>query len=185
MDKRQEQLNELLLHYLKESAKGNKEAFTSFAENIGKRVLTIAFRILKDRMYAEDVLNEVLIKIWQKLDDIIKLKRPIGYINTIAYNLALDFWRRKTPVSLHENMPARSTDTDLKLDIDTAFARLESLESDIVTLHLEMGYSLKQVAKLHNLTEKSTYYKYSVALKKLQNSLKPNDFLEISKGGMR
>lgn len=185
MDKRQEQLNDLLLHYLKESAKGNKEAFTLFAENIGKRVLTIAFRILKDRMYAEDVLNEVLIRVWQKLDDIIKLKKPIGYINTIAYNLALDFWRRKKPIPLNDNMQAQSYDTDLKLDIDTAFAKLEPLESEIVTLHLEMGYSLKQVAELHKLTEKATYYKYSVALKKLQNSLRSNDFLEVSKGGMR
>jgi len=180
-----EQLNEMLLHYLKEAAKGDREAFTSFAENIAKRVLTIAFRVLKDKMHAEDVLNETLIKIWQNLDKIISLKKPIGYINTIAYNLALDFYRKKTPASLHDNLPAKVSDTDLKLDIDTAFSKLESLDREIVSLHLEMGYSLKQVAGLHNLTEKATYYKYSTALKKLQNFLKPADYREICKGGAR
>ena len=184
-NKRQEQLNEMLLHYLKNASKGDREAFTSFAENIAKRVLTIAFRVLKDKMYAEDVLNETLIKIWQNLDKIINLKKPIGYINAIAYNLALDFWRKKTPSPIHDNMPAKTADTDLKLDIDTAFAKLEPLDREIVSLHLEMGYSLKQVAGFCNLTEKATYYKYSTALKKLQNSLKPNDFSELCalKGG--
>ncbi|MCL1901141.1 MAG: hypothetical protein FWG51_01950, partial [Firmicutes bacterium] len=97
-----EELNEKLIHYLKLSNTGDKEAFTKFAQNIGKRVFSISLKIVNDKMHAEDVLNNVLIKVWQNTEKILKLNNPIGYINTIAYNASIDIKRKKSELPLFD-----------------------------------------------------------------------------------
>jgi len=166
-----EELNVKLLHYLKLSNKGDKQAFTTFAEKISKRVLSISLKIVTDKMHAEDVLNTVLLKVWQNTDKILKLKNPIGYINTIAYNASIDIKRKKAELPLFENIAHPAIDRELKMDTQEALSRLDNQEREIVLYQVHAGYSFQKIAGLLGLTKKAVYLRYQKAIKKLKEYL--------------
>ena len=163
-----EELNEKLLHYLKLSNNGDKQAFTLFAEKIGKRILSISLKIVTDKMHAEDVLNTVLLKVWQNTDKILKLKNPIGYINTIAYNASIDIMRKKAELPLFDNIAYPARDHELKMDTQKALSRLDNQEREIVLYQVHAGYSFQKIAFLLGLTKKAVYLRYQKAITKLK-----------------
>lgn len=167
------ELNEELLYYLKLSNNDDKEAFTKFAQNISKRIFHIALNIVNDKMYAEDVLNSVLFKTWNNMEKILKLKNPIGYINTIAYNESIDIKRKKPELPLFDNIPYQENhDNDAKIDIEEALNTLNNEEREIVLYHIHAGYSFQKIAFLLGITKKAVYLRYIKSAKKLKEYLK-------------
>lgn len=164
-------MNEILLQYLIQASKDDKDAFTKFAENISKRIFSIAYKITNDKMHSEDVLNIVLLKTWENIDKIIKLKNPIGYINTIAYNAALDIVRKAREFPLFDNMSAPEQNIVDKTDIETALKHLTSTEREIVLYHTHANLSFRKIAMLMNSTKKAVYLKYKKAVGKLKEFL--------------
>ena len=157
---------------LRLTADGDKYAFTRFAENISGRVLAIAFKITGDKMHSEDVLNTVLLKVWQNIEKLIKLEKVIEYINTIAYNAAFDVMRKKQALSLYDdNVPASENDHEARIDIKTALNILNEQSRQIVLYHIHAGYSFREIAELMNLTKKVVYTKYIAATKKMKEIL--------------
>jgi len=165
-------LEDETLALLKSALKGDKEAFKKFAESKGKRILTIAQMVLKGNMYADDVLNTVLVKVWQNLDKIIELKSPTGYINTIAYNAAIDIERKRRELPLFDNLPETCKDYETKMDIETALNALSEEERQIVLYHVHAGYSFKKIGELLELTKKAVYIRYLRAVNQLKERLK-------------
>lgn len=171
-----ENLEDEILVLLKSTTKGDKEAFTKFAEILGKRILTIAKKIINDKMYAEDVLNTVLFKVWQNSEKIIKLKNPVGYINTIAYNAAIDIKRKKTELPLFDNVPCPIKDNDAKMDMEEALSFLDKEAREIVLYHIHANYSFQKIGMLLGFTKKAVYLKYQKAIGILKNYLKNEKF---------
>ena len=164
-------MDEILLHYLKQAAENDKDAFSEFAKSISKRVLSIAYGITGDRMYAEDVLNIVLLRVWENAEKIIKLKKPVGYINTIAYNAALDFKRQAQELPLSDTLTEADYDLAQKIDIDTALERLSADEREIVLYHVHARFSFRKIALATGCTKKAVYLKYKKAVEKLKEFL--------------
>ena len=160
-----------IIALLKSAAEGNKDDFRAFAQLVGKRIMTIAQRVLRDKMYAEDVFNTVLTKVWQNLDKIVKLDNPTGYINTIAYNASIDIARKNKELPLFENLPDSNKDYDAKIDVTTALAALSEEERLIVIYNVHAGYSFKKIGELLGLTKKAVYLRYQKAIKTLKRRL--------------
>ena len=58
--------NHLLTEYMERAAKGDQRAFQSLAQALGQKIFALSFRLLSgDRAMAEDISQEVLIKLWQ------------------------------------------------------------------------------------------------------------------------
>lgn len=161
-------MNETLIFYLKQAAGNDKQAFVRFAEAVGKRILSIAFRITNDKGHSEDVLNIVLLKVWQNIEKVINLKNPIGYINTIAYNTAIDIKRKQRELPLFDSIPNTQNDFDSNIDMETALSCLSDEEREIVLYHVHAGYSFRKIAGLTNSAKKSVYVKYIKAVKRLK-----------------
>jgi RNA polymerase sigma-70 factor (ECF subfamily) len=76
-------------------AQGDRSAFRTLYGVAGSRLFAICLRMLRDREEAEDVLQEALVKIWQKsyLFDPAK-GDGLAWVATVARNCALDRLRR-------------------------------------------------------------------------------------------
>lgn len=168
-----EELNKKLIHYLKLSNNNDKEAFTMFAELVCKRILSISLKIVNDKMYAEDVLNTVLLKVWQNTEKILKLKNPVGYINTIAYNASIDIKRKKAELPLFDNLAYPSKDHETKIDMEKALSHLDNQEREIVLYQIHARFSFQKIALLLGITKKAVYLRYLKAVKKLKDYLEP------------
>jgi RNA polymerase sigma factor (sigma-70 family) len=71
-----------------------KRPFRRLAEQYGDRVYTFAYYSLRNREEAEDVTQEVLVKLWQHVDEIDPGKLP-AWVMRVARNAVIDAARRQ------------------------------------------------------------------------------------------
>lgn len=146
-------------------AKGDKQALKVFLNAFGGKIMSISFRILKDKPLCEDVLNEILIKIWNEAYKYKNLSNINGYIYTMAYNKAIDIKRKKKDVFFcneenMENIQAESTDTDEKIFIDQILFKIEEPLRSILILKASHKLSFFEIAKIKNISYKSARNQY-------------------------
>jgi RNA polymerase sigma-70 factor, ECF subfamily len=82
----------------------DRAAFESVYQATSAKLYGILLRILKRRDVADEVLQEVYVKIWDRAGDFDpKMASPITWMATIARNRALDEIRRKNPDSIEDH----------------------------------------------------------------------------------
>lgn len=90
---------------LQRIAARDRPAFAMLYSATSAKLYGIVLRILKRRDIAEEVLQDVYVKIWERAGDFEAGRAsPITWMATIARNRALDEVRKVAPVSL-EDMP--------------------------------------------------------------------------------
>ena len=92
-----------LVTALQQTAHGDRVAFQLVYEATSLKLYGVVVRILGRRDLADEVLQEVYIRVWQRAGDFNAASgSPITWLVAIARNLALDQARRKTPRSIEE-----------------------------------------------------------------------------------
>lgn len=78
----------------------DRAAFRTLYERTSAKLFGVVLRILKDRSEAEEAIQEVYVKIWQRADRFIPGNTsPISWLVAVARNHALDILRARRPVS--------------------------------------------------------------------------------------
>lgn len=89
---------EELVALLRRTADGDRTAFAALYQATHRKLFGIVLRIMKRQTLAEEVLQEVYIRIWKHADTYASGKSsPITWMAVIARNCALDEVRRKSP----------------------------------------------------------------------------------------
>lgn len=79
---------------------GDRVAFAALYRATSPRLMGICFRILKNRGEAEEALQEIYIKVWQRAKSFATgYSQPSAWLATIARNHAIDTIRARKPVS--------------------------------------------------------------------------------------
>lgn len=82
----------------------DKAAFSALYRATSAKLYGIVLRILHRRDLADEVLQEVYVKIWDRAGDFNpRVGAPITWMATIARNRALDEARRKVPQSIEDH----------------------------------------------------------------------------------
>jgi len=86
-------------------ARRDRAAFAALYHATSAKMFGTALRILRRRDLAEDIVQEVYAKIWERAGDFDAAKAsPITWMAAIVRNRALDVVRRKAPMQL-EDLP--------------------------------------------------------------------------------
>ena len=94
-----------LAEVMAQVAKRDRAAFAVLYQATSAKLYGIVQRILPGKGLADEVLQEVYVKIWDRAGDFDAGRAsPISWMAAIARNRALDEARRRTPLSL-EDMP--------------------------------------------------------------------------------
>ena len=81
-------------------ALGERLAFEQLYQKTSGKLFGICLRILNNRNDAEDAMQEVFIKIWNKADGFAKGRASgIAWLCAIARNQAIDHYRRRKPAT--------------------------------------------------------------------------------------
>lgn len=84
-------------------AASDRTAFNQLYAATSAKLFGIVLRILRRRDLAEEVLQEVYVKIWQRAGDFDAARSsPVTWMATIARNSALDVARRRSHVPIDE-----------------------------------------------------------------------------------
>jgi len=91
-------------HLIARIAQHDRAAFRLLYDRTSAKLLGVCLRILNDRAEAEDVLQEVYVKIWNKADRFSSGKASgIAWLAAVARNQSIDRYRRRRPISTDEN----------------------------------------------------------------------------------
>ena len=114
-----------LVTLLQRVAGQDQTAFQGLYDATSAKLYGIILRILRRRDLADEILQEVYVKIWERAADYTPTRAsPITWMATIARNRALDEVRKITPTSI-EDMPAGF---DIASDAPLALELLEQTE---------------------------------------------------------
>lgn len=141
----------------------DRKAFRDLYGRTSAKLYGVTLRILKDRAEAEEALQEVYVKIWQRADRFVPGGfSPISWLVAVARNHALDLLRARRPPS---------DDIDLALDvadagpdpeqaavdrgersrIDSCLDQLDADKADAVRGAYLDGYSYEELATRHKV----------------------------------
>jgi len=141
----------------------DRAAFQDLYGRTSAKLYGVTLRILKDRAEAEEALQEVYVKIWQRADRYVPGGfSPISWLVAVARNHALDVLRARKP---------RSDDIDLALDvadagpdpeqaaanrgerarIDDCLGQLDADKADAVRGAYLDGFSYEELATRHEV----------------------------------
>jgi RNA polymerase sigma-70 factor, ECF subfamily len=94
---------ENLLAVMRKVAARDRAAFAELYKVTSAKLYGIIVRILPARGIADEVMQEVYVKIWDRAGDFDPSRAsPISWMAAIARNRALDEARKRTPVSIEE-----------------------------------------------------------------------------------
>jgi RNA polymerase sigma-70 factor, ECF subfamily len=153
-----------LIDLLAKVSRHDRDAFAALYQATSRKLFGVVVRILNRKQVAEDVLQDVYVRIWEKAGDFNpSLGSPIAWMATIARNRALDEARRRPyvisseEVSGFEDMasPERNAAEELELteDYNRLYRCLENLEDEkraMVLLAYQSGLSREMLAQRFN-----------------------------------
>lgn len=154
---------------------GDKAAFEALYRDLKKPVYTILFRILYNQDTAEDVMQDVFVKLFCSPPDP-KVENLRAWIFQMARNLAIDTLRRKTgtdePSEDYEDIRQSIADTvHERIEVEEALAKLPEKERSIVTLHVNAGFNLRETAAILAMPQGTVRWKYRQAIGRLRDEL--------------
>jgi RNA polymerase sigma-70 factor, ECF subfamily len=145
---------------LRRVAARDRAAFSALYDVTSAKLYGVVVRILHRRDLADDVLQEVYIRIWERAVDYDAGKgSPIAWMAAIARNRALDEVRRKAPVSIEDapetlevasEEPSPLDNLNQSQDMQRLARCLDGLEPDrrdMVVLAYRQGLSREELAE--------------------------------------
>ena len=148
---------------------GDKSAFTEIYHELKRPVYTIALRIVQSKETAEDITQEVFVRLYASPPDT-SVRNPRAWCFQITRNLAIDTLRKKqdTQEPKPEDACTPMGEIEQRMDLEKALSLLPCEEREILTLHLNGGLHFKEISKIVGLTLPSVYRRYQKALKSLR-----------------
>lgn len=173
--RRDRELDRLLL----QTGKGDREAFARLYGLTRGAVYALALSLLRDAYEAQDVSQDVYVKVWESAPAYRPQGSPMAWLLTVARNLARSRLRRSgRQVALDEEewnaIPAAASDVspEDRQVLQAALAGLSAEERQIVLLHAAAGLKHREIAGLLERPLSTVLSKYHRGLKKLRAQMK-------------
>ncbi|WP_372935745.1 RNA polymerase sigma factor [Mariniphaga sediminis] len=157
-----EKSNTDLLKLLK---KGNIRAFDAIYEKYSKRLYVFVFRYIKQKTDAEEIVQEVFLKIWESREKIDLYSSFDSFLFTIAYNNTISLLRKrvnekkylehlkhKQQVSDNEGIIAEMHFKEIEKRVKSLLEQLTPRQKEIFYLSREEGLTHEEIAKKLNIS---------------------------------
>lgn len=137
---------------------GDRLAFRRLAERFMGRLMAVAMKICGNRQEAEDVVQDTLLRLWERAADYRPDRGPLWpWLARVATNRALDLKRRRRPEPLDEVATAALPDgrpgpeasaasAEMMRRFASAFGALPERQRAALVLVVEAGLSQRQAA---------------------------------------
>jgi RNA polymerase sigma-70 factor, ECF subfamily len=169
---------------------GNEAAFKQLVERYLKWLYNFVFQLTQDKAAAEDIVQDVFVKVWKNISSFDSEKKFSTWIFAIAKNTAYDFLKKKKsiPFSRFENDDGESIleyiedetilhSHELFQNMDNAKAVQDLLASlpietrTILLLHYNNGFSLAEIAEILGSRSNTVKSKYRRAILQLRKNM--------------
>lgn len=164
--------------------KGNTEVFTNFYTQFFKKLLIESEKYVKDIHAAEEIVQDVFLKIWEKSEDLIHIKSVKSYLYRAVINSSINFINRQRNLEHHhQKIVSEFTEEQVEeLDeenelIVLLFDEIEKLPPkcrEIFKLNRFERLKYKEIALKFDISEKTVENHIANALKLLREAMLRN-----------
>ncbi len=144
-----------------------------------RRLYRTAFCLLGDAHNAEDVVQEVYLKLWDKRDELAKLKNTEAFLVTLTKNLSYDLLRSLHPeqeCTLSDKLPIVAEDnvaqaTEARDEVEVVrqlIARLPEDQRRVITMRDVNGWGYDEIERATQLSPINIRVLLSRARKKIR-----------------
>jgi RNA polymerase sigma-70 factor (ECF subfamily) len=170
------------LFYIQRVKAGDIQAFSAIVSKYQQMVFTIVMKIVDNREDAEDITQEVFIKVFKSIEKFNATSEFSTWLYRIAYNTTLSELRKKKLVFTsidddfmfvndeltNTNDKEEEEDIEVKLQhLDNALKKLPPDEIFLVTLYYMDEQSIENISKISNLSVSNVKVKLHRIRKKL------------------
>ncbi len=177
--------------YIDKAVTGDTHAFAVLVNRYKYMVFTLAMKVLKNREEAEEVSQDVFVKMYQALQTFKGDSKFSTWLYKIAYHRSLDYLKKQgrnlTTTSLDEfteqqipsleNTLAVLEAKERKTMLKNAMNQLQEEDSIVLTLHYFEELSLKEISKIIGVEANTVKVRLFRSRKRLaailKNSLEP------------
>jgi len=175
------------LDWIAELKVGNLQAFNTLFDRYGKRLFHFSMGYLKSVEDAEEIVQEVFLKIWEKRADLSTEKSLESYLFTIARNGILNTIRKSRYEQAYQNYVKINLGKNILLDeeldyneLENAyFAAIEKLSprrKEIFLLSREQALSNAEIAAKMNISVKTVENQMTSAIFEIRKNLRSLGF---------
>ena len=176
------------LFYIQRAKAGDVRAFSTIVENYQKMVFTIILKIVDNREDAEDIMQEVFVKVFKSLEKFKEASEFSTWLYRIAYNTTISELRKRklSCVPINDNSDTVNEEftveeepdaREIKLQyLDEALKKLPPDEVFLVTLYYFKEQSIEAISEISDLSVANVKVKLYRIRKKL--ALEINCLLE-------
>lgn len=166
-----------------------------------KKLYNLAFRYTGNRDDAEDLVQDLLIKLYPRLEEAKSIERLFPWLSRILYRQFIDQFRRqqRSPIDfmdedntdfemqVSQNMePVEVISTDITLEmVNDELNQLKENHRILILLHDVEGYSLQEIGEMIDIPVGTIKSRLSRARKKLRERIykrEPNEMGSVSTG---
>lgn len=146
-------VNSLLNDAILSVADGRVDEVSVVYDLLGKQIYYMAYSVLRCRADSEDILQDTLLQVMTSAGDYKKGTNPVNWLLTIAKNKALNKlneYSGKVPLEeiTYSERYAQSEDSLISpLRLSEALMTLDETDRMIVSMKVQMGYSLREISK--------------------------------------
>jgi RNA polymerase sigma-70 factor (ECF subfamily) len=164
--------------------KGDMLAFDQVYELYSHKLFSFVFRILKDEAEADDVVQEVFVKIWESREKLGDYKLLNSYIFTIAYNNSIDLIRKKinnnkylehlkisATINFTPSIVSQIEFDELNNEVEKLIVKLPERQKQVYLLHREEGLTYPEIAERLGISKNTVENHMVKALKYLRHNL--------------
>jgi len=153
-----------------------------------EKIFLFAMGYLKNRQDAEELVQEVFMKVWDKRFELKEELSFKSYLFTIAYHAVIDFFRKwakeedclkhfQEAIPLAGNITGEEVEySDLERLTRESIEKLPPKSKIVYTLSREKGLSNKEIAEHLNVSIKTVEYHLTQSIKFIKKHL-GNEFL--------
>lgn len=159
---------------------GNKNAFRILANDYRQKLFGYCVRMTGDSFAAEDLFQEILIKVWTGIKKYKEQQKFSNWLFTIAHNIIQDSFRKKQKylnnISLNENINLQSDETphisfvrNEELDlIEKAVMSLPNNQKEVFVLRQQSNMTFKEISVITNEPINTVLSHMNYAMKKVK-----------------
>ena len=185
----------------KYAKKGNKAAACELLKIYYADIFAYLRRLCGNQADGEDLTQQTFLKAWSSLDSFRGRSRFSTWLYRIAYNTYIDWQRRNNQIQLHpdhwwqesiDKNPgplANAAQRQMAECLYKAVDELDDGKKHAVHLHYYQGLSLRETAKVLNISTSTVKYRLREVIKILrnkigvkQNRLNQKETISIAKG---
>ena len=167
--------NEMIL--LASIAKGDKNAFATLVNNYKDHIYTIALRLTRSSSLAEDVVQEIFLKVWLRRETLPEINHFAGYLNSMVQNKVFTLLKQialeRERLKKIDANNSYNNDTIIQKEYETvllnAVRQLPPRQQEVYELVKGKGLKREEAAQVLNISSETVKYHLSQAVRNVRD----------------